>query len=817
MIIKRGDKINLILLPMTKKLSTKDNINSRLILSIALTFISLLIIQNISAADVAYIYKSKSKIDKNVINAFSEMNLTVELISEKNLSQNFSRFKLIYVGNERFKNYKKIPVENFSSIISNAYYGFKLGITDRDGISRLARGSPLNVVKEGRIIQVYSQAIYDKRSISIPYYYLKSNNKNPLMEKIAGTDSGESKNIGEVISFAKAGTNLTNGKNTKSNICFFGITESDYWTTGAKQLFKDCIMSTISSCKIDSDCPADSFGDNYCLNQSVFQDIIHYTCSEPETYKSKCISNIIKNQVKNCSLFQTCNNGICLNISCNMDSDCGINGLIGNKFCLNNSVFQNFIMYTCNSPGTVNSSCSSSTIMQLNQSCLQNQICSNEQCSSIVCFNDSECNDNLTNTIDICNYPGTANASCSHNIISCQNNTDCGNDGFIGDLFCQNNGVFQNYISYTCNNPGVVNSSCSSITTAIINQNCSQNQICSNASCHNITCLYDSQCNDNNTYTFDKCNSPGASNSTCSHLNISCINNSDCGINRFIGNFFCSNLTNVIGNFLSYSCVGAGTPNSFCTNTTFPLLNQTCTNNLFCYNGVCSNITCFSDSECNDNNSNTIDICNLAGTPNSGCSYNPMICMNNSDCGTNHFSGDAFCQNENVYQNFITYNCISPGANSSCSVSSNEVNLQNCSHTCLNGSCQAGVHDVGLINLTNAINNIQLQYSNNSYIMEQLPKVNCTDYIKGKVKILNKGNYTEFNIIVNGSIENIPFNFNIIPNLTKGDSSYRSILDPPPLNLSPGFYNITVNSSIIGFNDANPLDNSATRQIQIVC
>ena len=70
---------------MTKKVSRKNRNFLSLLSVISLTLIiSLLLINFVSAADVAYIYKNKNKIDQNIINAFSEMNLSVETINEKN-------------------------------------------------------------------------------------------------------------------------------------------------------------------------------------------------------------------------------------------------------------------------------------------------------------------------------------------------------------------------------------------------------------------------------------------------------------------------------------------------------------------------------------------------------------------------------------------------------------------------------------------------------------------------------------------------------------------------------------------------------------
>lgn len=56
--------------------------------------------------------------------------------------------------------------------------------------------------------------------------------------------------------------------------------------------------------------------------------------------------------------------------------------------------------------------------------------------------------------------------------IVCSSDSDCGNEGVRGDLFCEGGNVYQNYTSFTCNNPGTVESFCSSSTMNLLNQTC---------------------------------------------------------------------------------------------------------------------------------------------------------------------------------------------------------------------------------------------------------------------------------------------------------------------------------------------------------
>ena len=109
-----------------------------------------------AAADVAYIYDKSFNIDNNVIQVFNNKNLSVETIPVTRLSQtDFSQYRLIFVGNERFRNPNLIPISRYPTIITNYYNGGDWGITDNDGISKIAGSKPLSVKKNGQIIPVF--------------------------------------------------------------------------------------------------------------------------------------------------------------------------------------------------------------------------------------------------------------------------------------------------------------------------------------------------------------------------------------------------------------------------------------------------------------------------------------------------------------------------------------------------------------------------------------------------------------------------------------------------------------------------------------
>jgi len=63
--------------------------------------------------------------------------------------------------------------------------------------------------------------------------------------------------------------------------------------------------------------------------------------------------------------------------------------------------------------------------------------------------------------------------------VACSNNADCGANQFTGGPSCQaNNQVYQNYITYTCNNGGTANAFCSTSITQKYQTTCLASQTC---------------------------------------------------------------------------------------------------------------------------------------------------------------------------------------------------------------------------------------------------------------------------------------------------------------------------------------------------
>ncbi len=207
-------------------------------------------------------------------------------------------------------------------------------------------------------------------------------------------------------------------------------------------------------------------------------------------------------------------------INCSTDIDCGSNQTIGGPYCSGNNVMQSETGHTCVNPGALNSYCTSANMTSLQNTC--DPACSNGMC------------------------------------VSCNTHSDCGTNGIVGNLSCNAGNVWQTYRTYTCNNPGAQNASCSYADTG------EQNKVCSDGCAHGACLIV--------TYT--------------------CTKNSDCGTNGLIGSPICSK-NNIFQNYRTWTCFNPSTKSSYCEYSDAFTKQQSCS--YACSNAQCvtppSNIT----------------------------------------------------------------------------------------------------------------------------------------------------------------------------------------------------------------------------------
>ncbi len=273
---------------------------------------------------------------------------------------------------------------------------------------------------------------------------------------------------------------------------------------------------------------------------------------------------------------------------------------------------------------------------------------------TILCTADAQCDDGDVFTEDICENPGTVDSQCNNLPIACFVDTECGVDSFTGDTFCKDDNVHQNFVTYSCSEAGSSSASCSDSLTPTMVEPCEYG--CANGACNDgpvIECFSDSDCEDGNSLTLDRCENPGATTSHCIHESLSCLSNSDCGADGFVGDSFCQG-NDVYQSYESHTCSGSGL-SSQCSSTLTPTRTQACPFG-----------------------------CELGS-----CTDQPAItCYQNEDCGSPTYFGNAFCRSDDLHQQFSFFTCEQAGTpQSHCVEHVDDAIVQSCAHGCSNNQC----------------------------------------------------------------------------------------------------------------------------------
>lgn len=415
-----------------------------------------------------------------------------------------------------------------------------------------------------------------------------------------------------------------------------------------KQASKIITIETEPECTQNSDCGSESYSENYCKNDNVVRNHIVPACAF-----GKCVFTNITETVQVCT--DGCSNGACiLLIECCSDSQCGIDGFIGDNFCEGKSVFRNFKTFTCLNPGTAQSSCSSSTTKQLIQTCEDS--CSNGECvnQTIVCSADSDC--------------GTAYCNNPFN-------------------FCKDNDIFQEFTFFKCNNPGTVNSFCSNFTAPQLILDCGDNSCdnfgdnyCKNDNVHRSRTCYERGCRDNSCFVDSsveeqlvKCCTNGCLNGVCINETIS---------------FPIVNLIAPINN----------------TNTTNPVnFTYTVTSDsvISDCNLIIDGSTRLTSSSISSNTTNSFEYSPSIGTHNwivsctnafdkTNVSETRVLvisqsgsCTTDSQCGSDFYS-NKYCSGDSVYKDRHDFSCV----NGSCVENTTKELVEECEYGCSNGGCE---------------------------------------------------------------------------------------------------------------------------------
>ncbi len=358
-----------------------------------------------------------------------------------------------------------------------------------------------------------------------------------------------------------------------SLFCFFGDLGQKWRTykcnnpgTGSAS------CSDSDSNKVKQDCGDDGYvGSNYCYNNDVYRDFVDKGCSNDE-----CFENTDKVLQQNCGT-NGCSNGQCnQQIECNSNSECGTNSWIGNPFCSSGDVYQAYRTYTCNSPGTISSSCS---------------------------------NSDSNNKKQECGAEGCSNNQCNTGTVVCSSNAECGTNGYVGSVFCSDGDIYQAYRTYTSSNPGTISSSCSNSDSYQLKEDCGTNGcssgVCNVGECPTSVCggycgsysgfpnyrfynldgegSYYPFCDSSCKYNYYEYCDYGCEDGEC--IELVCTKNSDCGTNGYVGSFFCLD-NDIYQEYRTYTCSNPGTISSSCSSSDSNKKVSNC-GELGCHEGGC--------------------------------------------------------------------------------------------------------------------------------------------------------------------------------------------------------------------------------------
>jgi hypothetical protein len=110
----------------------------------------------------------------------------------------------------------------------------------------------------------------------------------------------------------------------------------------------DCLPEP--ECFDDDDCSEDYTGEAYCYDGDAYHNVYTYTCENPGLQNAFCDEDITQEKDEECAY--QCIGGRCTDDSCDDDSECGINGYTGNKYCVDGDLFQDYRTYECKEPDT---------------------------------------------------------------------------------------------------------------------------------------------------------------------------------------------------------------------------------------------------------------------------------------------------------------------------------------------------------------------------------------------------------------------------------------------------------------------------------
>jgi hypothetical protein len=347
-------------------------------------------------------------------------------------------------------------------------------------------------------------------------------------------------------------------------------------------------------CYVNEACGEDGFAEPYCDGNQSIKEFMQWECKNPGIPTAECVQNKIFTIKEDCD--DVCYDGLCVSFECKSDVDCGESRFLNNLSCNGNEVWDIYRNYTCDNPSTINASCSYSDEYQSREVC--DDVCEEAECRDVECWEDLDCGTDeyigglycsadkdvvqIYRTYE-CLNKGTGAADCTSSEeeivkkscrfgcfqgecegVTCYLNSECGEDEWVRDKYCQDGDIWQDYLIYRCREKGTDYSHCDSYEEGRIRRGC-----------------------DN-----------GCSNGVCLSADFACSTNTDCGKDGLIGSLYCSS-GDVWQRHRTWTCHNAGTHDAYCSYDDDKELIEDCAEE--CVNGKCVADVCNIDSDCGIN------------------------------------------------------------------------------------------------------------------------------------------------------------------------------------------------------------------------
>ena len=302
-----------------------------------------------------------------------------------------------------------------------------------------------------------------------------------------------------------------------------------------------------------------------------------------------------------------------VNVSCYQDSDCGIDGFMGDAYCIDKNATQDYIIFTCNDAGTVESYCSNITTSILIEECTD--VCFNGSC--VECGKNEDCDDGT-----YCN----GIERCVDNVCQAGEVVDCsGNDTLIETCFYDPDNIDYTYDYYSF--ISVCDEDNDECTSAPLSWEDDISHSCDKAQCF-------AECEDENDCTANNCSEEYFDYCDGNKL----VEYDDDKVND----------STTVEDYCENSCLDDCTCTDCDVNCSAPDINE------YCVKDICG-AECALDIDCDDSDPETIDSCNLGCV----CEHEATgECSIDADCDDGLYcNGDEYCDVDGYCQDGEPIDC----------------------------------------------------------------------------------------------------------------------------------------------------------------